>query len=97
MPKYQDALCAHIRESTPAISKYYVDSVYFGGGTPSYFGAKQLCAVFEELRNTGRVLKESEVTVEVNPDSAKFRELRMLRKEGFNRLSLGVSRQTMIF
>ncbi|NCB51195.1 MAG: radical SAM family heme chaperone HemW [Clostridia bacterium] len=90
MPKYQDALCAHIRESVPAISKYYVDSVYFGGGTPSYFGAKRLCAIFEELRNTGRVLKESEVTVEVNPDSAKIRELRMLRKEGFNRLSLGV-------
>jgi len=36
------------------------------------------------------VLKESEVTVEVNPDSAKTRDLRMLRKEGFNRLSLGV-------
>jgi len=90
MPKYQDALCAHMRESAPAISKYYVDSVYFGGGTPSYFGAKRLCAVFTELRNTGRVLKESEVTVEVNPDSAKTRDLRMLRKEGFNRLSLGV-------
>lgn len=90
MPKYQEALIAHIRESAPAISKYYVDSVYFGGGTPSYFGAKRLSEIFVALKNTGRVLKESEVTVEVNPDSAKLRELKLLRKEGFNRLSLGV-------
>lgn len=90
MPKYQEALCAHIRESAPALSRYYVDSVYFGGGTPSYFGAKRLGAVFDALKNTGRVLKEAEVTVEVNPDSAKLPDLKLLRREGFNRLSLGV-------
>jgi oxygen-independent coproporphyrinogen-3 oxidase len=67
-----------------------MDSVYFGGGTPSYFGAKRLCAVFEALKNTGRVLKEAEVTVEVNPDSAKLPDLKLLRREGFNRVSLGV-------
>ncbi len=90
MPKYLDALTAHIRESAQSLSKYYIDSVYFGGGTPSYFGAERLCEVFSELKNTGMVLKDSEVTVEVNPDSARLRELKLLRKEGFNRISLGV-------
>ncbi|MEG1633170.1 MAG: radical SAM family heme chaperone HemW [Oscillospiraceae bacterium] len=89
MPKYQEALCAHIRESAPSISRYFLDSVYFGGGTPSYFGAKRLCAVLTELKNTGKLLKSAEITVECNPDSAKLSELKLLRKEGVNRISLG--------
>ena len=90
MPAYRDALCQHIRESQRAISGYYVDTVYFGGGTPSYFGAKRLAEVFAELKNTGRILKSSEVTLEVNPDSARTEELKLLRREGFNRLSMGI-------
>ena len=35
MPKYQDALVEHIRESYGAMKSYYIDTVYFGGGTPS--------------------------------------------------------------
>ena len=40
MEKYQEALLAHIEESLPQIRRYYIDTVYFGGGTPSYYGAK---------------------------------------------------------
>jgi len=89
IPKYQEALLTHIRESAPRLSEYYVDTVYFGGGTPSYFKARRLCELFNELKRTGRVLKRAEVTVECNPDSVSRRELRMLRREGVNRLSIG--------
>ena len=90
MPKYQDALVEHIRESYGAMKSYYIDTVYFGGGTPSYYGADRLIEIWDELRGSGRVLKSSEVTVEVNPDSASFKELEKLHKAGFNRISLGV-------
>lgn len=90
MPKYQDALVEHIRESYGAMKSYYIDTVYFGGGTPSYYGADRLIELWDELRGSGRVLKSSEVTVEANPDSANFKELEKLRKAGFNRVSLGV-------
>lgn len=90
MPKYQDALVEHIRESYPAMQGYYVDTVYFGGGTPSYYGAKRLIELWSELKLSGRVLKDAEVTLEANPDSARFKDLQKLRREGFNRLSLGV-------
>lgn len=90
MPKYQDALVEHIRESYGALKGRLIDTVYFGGGTPSYYGAKRLIELWDELKASGSVLKDCEVTLEANPDSAVFRELAKLRREGFNRLSMGV-------
>lgn len=90
MGRYQDALLSHIEEAEGTMAPYYIDTVYFGGGTPSYYGAKRLGEIFNVLKQTGRVLKTAEVTVECNPDSVSRRELRLLRKEGFNRISLGV-------
>ena len=90
MPKYQDALVEHIRESHPALKGRYVDTVYFGGGTPSYYGADRLIELWDELKASGSILKDSEVTLEANPDSAIYKELAKLRREGFNRISLGV-------
>ncbi|MBQ8263513.1 MAG: coproporphyrinogen III oxidase, partial [Oscillospiraceae bacterium] len=42
MPDYQDALLKHLDESSRAIKQYEVDTVYFGGGTPSYYGAERI-------------------------------------------------------
>ena len=42
MDEYQDALIEHIEESAHSIQNYEVDSIYFGGGTPSYYGAERL-------------------------------------------------------
>ena len=89
MPDYEQALCAHIEESAGALAPYVIDSVYFGGGTPSFFGAKRLCSVFNTLKRTARVRKNAEVTVEMNPDSVDLKSLRLLRREGVNRISLG--------
>lgn len=90
MPKYQEALIRHIEESAPNMEQYYIDTVYFGGGTPSYYGAKYICGIFSALKSCAKVLKSSEVTVEMNPDSVKKEDLRLLRSEGINRVSLGV-------
>ncbi len=90
MGKYQEALLSHIREAASTMSPYYIDTVYFGGGTPSYFGARRIAAIFNTLKRTGKVLKSAEVTVECNPDSVTRHELSVLKKEGVNRISLGV-------
>jgi len=89
MPKYQNALIKHIKEFAPRLSGYYVGTVYFGGGTPSYYGAKRLVKLFDTLKSHYDVLVDSEVTVEVNPDSVSLEDLTLLRKAGFNRLSIG--------
>ena len=89
MELYQHTLLRHIEESTSTMSPYYIDSVYFGGGTPSYYGARRLMELFNALKQAGKVLKSAEVTVECNPDSVRGRDLRLMRKEGVNRISLG--------
>lgn len=89
MPRYHNALLQHIRESAPQLQQYYTDSVYFGGGTPSYYGARRICDVFNAVKRSGLVYKSAEVTVEVNPDSVRYHDLAALRSEGVNRLSIG--------
>lgn len=90
MPDYEDALIRHIREAAPTMAGYQIDTVYFGGGTPSYFGAKRICNIFEALKELGLVRRDSEVTMEANPDSMKLRDLKLLRKAGINRISIGM-------
>ena len=62
MPRYQQSLIEHIRECLPALAPYYIDTIYIGGGTPSYYGAKRLCELINELKRGGRVLKSCEMT-----------------------------------
>ena len=52
MPEYQQALLEHIRESSHSIKSYEVDSIYFGGGTPSFYGADRLVQILDELKAT---------------------------------------------
>jgi len=90
MSRYQQALTQQLAEAAPVLNGYYVDTIYFGGGTPSYFGAKRIAGLFNTLKDHYKVLLDAEVTVEVNPDSISGKDLRLLRKEGVNRLSIGV-------
>lgn len=87
---YLDAVCDHIRETGPLTPGYRVDTVYFGGGTPSYFGAEGMAAILSTIRRYFDVASDAEITFEANPDSIDPKLLRRLRGEGFNRVSLGV-------
>ena len=90
MDDYQDALLTHLEESAHSIQNYEVDTVYFGGGTPSFYGADRLVQVLDVLKLNGNVRLDSEITVECNPDSISPTALKLLREEGVNRLSIGV-------
>ena len=86
----QRALLAHLKETAFAARSCEVDTVYFGGGTPSYYGAKRLRELLAAVKKHYRVARNAEVTFEANPDSAGFKTLRTLRRAGFNRVSLGM-------
>ena len=87
---YLRAVCAHIRESGSLTPGYKVDTIYFGGGTPSFLGADALATILTTIRRSFDVDPNAEITFEANPDSVSDQLLRRLKAEGFNRVSLGV-------
>lgn len=87
---YLDAVCAHIKEAGSLAPNYVVDTIYFGGGTPSFFGADGLATILTTIRRNFDVDNGAEITFEANPDSISDKLLHRLRAEGFNRLSLGI-------
>lgn len=91
MDDYVSALCAHLTETAPFAAGHSVDTIYFGGGTPSYLGEKRLVQLLKTIQKTYHVARDAEITLEANPDSAcDWKGLRTLRKAGFNRISLGM-------
>lgn len=90
MDDYQKALTAQIQESAPMAKGYVVNSVYFGGGTPTWYGEKRLCELLRLIFKRFHVAKDAEITVEANPDSVSEKMLKALRRAGFNRISMGM-------
>lgn len=90
MDQYQKALLSHIKETAPLAQDFPVDTIYIGGGTPSYYGAKRLKELLGVVHKLYKVEKDAEVTVECNPDSVDVKSLKILRKAGVNRLSMGM-------
>ena len=87
---YLDAVCDHIKEAGELAPGYKVDSIYFGGGTPTFFGADGMAVILTTIRRNFDVDNNAEITFEANPDSVSDRLLHRLRAEGFNRVSLGI-------
>ena len=90
MDDYQKALLSHLKETAPFAKEYQVDTIYFGGGTPSFYGAKRIAELLGAVRRRFHVARDAEVTVECNPDSVDKKVLLRLRRAGVNRISLGV-------
>ena len=87
---YLEAVCNHIKEAGALAPNYKVDTIYFGGGTPSFLGADALSTILMTIRRSFDVDNNAEITFEANPDSVSDQLLRRLKAEGFNRVSLGV-------
>ena len=87
---YTQAVCTHIKEAGMQAPNHIVDTIYFGGGTPSFFGGEGMAMILAAIRKNFDVSPTAEITFEANPDSVTDRLLRRVRGEGFNRVSLGI-------
>ena len=67
-----------------------IETIYFGGGTPSMLKAEQLCDVLNHIKQNYNVTENAEITIEENPDDLCIDFLESIKKGGFNRLSMGV-------
>lgn len=90
MGDYTQAVMLHIKEAAQRALDYEVDTVYFGGGTPSFYGEDGLRKLLAEVDRRFILRPDAEITLEANPDSISGSDLRKLRRAGFNRISIGV-------
>jgi len=67
-----------------------VETIYFGGGTPSLLSAGEAESIINAIRSSYRVTDDPEITLEVNPDDVFEGYFGSLKKAGVNRISLGV-------
>lgn len=67
-----------------------IDTIYFGGGTPSLFTPEQIQDLIETLSSVSSLIQNSEVTMEVNPCSVTYSKLKGYADARVNRLSFGV-------
>jgi oxygen-independent coproporphyrinogen III oxidase len=86
--RYVDALIREIE--TAAEPETVVDTIYFGGGTPSLLTGREVARVVGAVRDAFDVDGDSEITLEANPESATSASLESYRGAGVNRLSFGV-------
>jgi len=67
-----------------------IETIYFGGGTPSLLTAKELDSLFTAIHKNYHVLENPEITLEANPDDLSLIKLGEIQSAGINRLSIGI-------
>ncbi len=85
--RYVSALVQEISSTTYAGDR--VDTIYFGGGTPSLLSPAQLERILTALHDQFEIDNNLEVTLEINPGSATIEKLSEFRRLGINRASFG--------
>jgi len=86
---YVRSLAREIGSFERADADEEVDTIYFGGGTPSLLTHAQVAEILEAVRARFRVRAEAEVTMEMNPGTVTSVSARAFRSEGINRASFG--------
>ncbi|HNP94708.1 MAG TPA: radical SAM protein, partial [Cyclobacteriaceae bacterium] len=84
------ALIREIDLQRDYLSNEKIETIYFGGGTPSMLSAGHLESLLHKIDQLHTVSADAEITLEANPDDLSLAKLIDFRKIGINRLSIGV-------
>ncbi len=85
-----NAICKEIAFRQNYLQDKNLQSIYFGGGTPSLLNQKQLLQIFETIEKYFTIQPNAEITLEANPDDLSEEKLTELKHTPINRLSIGV-------
>ena len=80
----------------PESTSKAIDTIYFGGGTPTELSIQQLQMILDKIKNTFTITDDCHMTIESNPGEVNLHYLTKLVKLGFNRISFGVQTLTML-
>lgn len=87
---YTAALCREITAQGGSFADAVVDTIYFGGGTPTVLTINQLRRLCEAVKQNFHLSADLEWTIEANPGTVNLEKLTTLRHSGINRISFGV-------
>lgn len=87
--KLIDAECLELKKRA-STNNETIDTIYFGGGTPSLINIFQLSKIFKAIFDNYSVSEKAEITIEANPDDICIEKISEYVKFGINRISLGI-------
>ena len=90
IPSIIDSMIKEIDIRKDYLHNSVINTIYFGGGTPSILHSGQFSDLFEAINNRYLVAKDAEITFEANPDDLTSEFLASIRLLPFNRLSIGI-------
>lgn len=92
--RYKNELLAALLKETELQKNYLsaepVETIYFGGGTPSLLDIEDLKLQIDKIRSVYSVSKSAEITLETNPDDITEKKISEWKEAGINRLSIGI-------
>jgi oxygen-independent coproporphyrinogen-3 oxidase len=87
---FTDALLREIELRIPYLNGEMVETIYFGGGTPSLLPVSSIQKIMETVYRHFSITSDPEITLETNPDDMQANRLKAWKDAGINRLSIGV-------
>ena len=88
--RYIHALCNELKMRKEYLKEEKIETVYFGGGTPSQLGEEDFQQIFKAIQKHYGLEDCREITLEANPDDLSKEYLQMLSALPFNRISMGI-------
>lgn len=88
--QYIDALIADLQQQANIVSGREIVSIFFGGGTPSLFSAKNIQRLLISIEAHLSLASDAEITIEANPGTFDQQNFAGFRNAGVNRISIGV-------
>ena len=88
--RWMDALIRELEGQNEALGERQLDTIFFGGGTPSLMEPKTVAALVERAQTLFRPSNQLEITLEANPTSIEAEKFEAFRAAGINRVSIGV-------
>jgi len=85
-----EMLCKELGLRKDELTSAEIQTIYFGGGTPSLLDADELQQIFETIYANYKIAKNPEITLEANPDDLTEEKIKMLAASKINRLSIGI-------
>lgn len=87
---YVEALKVQLDYFSGLLKNYRIDTIYFGGGTPSLLDAGLISGLLAHIHTKFRVAGDAEITLEVNPNTWSVPQAQGWKNAGINRLSIGI-------